>query len=59
MLQWIKAKNLTETTSRYLQQYGGFRDKSKRDKAINTLVEHHYLVEKRDKGKVLLLVNPK
>ena len=59
MLQWIKSKNLTETTSRYLQQYGGFRDKSKRDKAINTLIEHHYLVEKRDKGKVLLLVNPK
>lgn len=59
LLQWIQAKQLTETTSRFIQQYGGFRDTSQRKKAIHTLIEHYYLKEEKRDGKKVLWVNPK
>ncbi len=59
LLQWIQAKQFTETTSRFIQQYGGFREKEQRDQAIHTLVEHYYLKEEKRDGKKILLVNPK
>lgn len=59
LLQWIQSKQFTETTSRLIQQYGGFREKSPRDQAIQTLIDHHYLKEGKRDGKKILLVNPK
>ena len=58
ILNWLKTRNVTQTSSRQLQQYGNFRDKSKREDAICTLIEHHYLVEVIEKDRKILFVNP-
>lgn len=58
MLVWLKTRNVTETSSRQLQQYGNFRDKTKREASINTLIDHHYLIETIKNGRKILLVNP-
>lgn len=59
LLNWIKAKQLTKTSSREIQQLGRFRDKEERHHAIQMLIEHHYLMEAKEEGKGILLVNPK
>ncbi len=59
ILKWLKEKNITETSSRHLQQYGRFRDKIKRNKAIETLIEHHYFMAIKKDDKLVLMVNPK
>lgn len=59
MLHWIKSKHVTDTSSRILQQFGKFRDKAKRDKAIETLIAHHYLMAIKRDGKDVLLVHPR
>ncbi len=59
LLQWIRDKGLTETSPRYLQQYGPIRAKKCRDCAVQILSEHDYLKEIRRDGKTILLVNPK
>lgn len=41
MLAWLKSKNITQTSSRQLQQTAGFRDKAKREEAIQLLIEHN------------------
>lgn len=59
LLQWILEKELLETSPRYLQQYGPIREKILRNRAIQTLIEFHYMREIKQEGKTLLLVNPK
>lgn len=59
ILQWLQDKQITETSSRRLQQYGNFRDKIQRNKAIDTLIEHHYLIETKRNEQSVLMVNPK
>ncbi|CAN5401283.1 hypothetical protein BH10PSE19_BH10PSE19_01760 [soil metagenome] len=58
LLQWLKSKQIQQTTPRYLQQYSPIRDKIDRDDAIAILIENHYLQEITLGGKVYLLVNP-
>lgn len=45
LLEWIKSNGLTETSPRYLQQYGPVRDKKARNSALQILIEHGYLRE--------------
>lgn len=59
ILEWISEKGLTSTTPRFLQQYSPIREKQRRDKAIQMLIDHHYLNETRSDGKTALLVNPR
>lgn len=59
LLNWIKEKELTETSPRYLQQYSPFREKKRRDHAVQILSEYYYLKEIKRDGKTVLLVNPK
>lgn len=58
LLNWIKTKKLTKTTSREIQQQGRFRQREERDKAIEILIENHYLAEAKEDGKSILLINP-
>lgn len=58
MLNWLKEKKIGETSARHLQQFGGFRDKEKRNNAIDTLLEHYYLRETTINDKSILQVNP-
>lgn len=57
LLEWIGEKGFTSTTPRFIQQYSPIREKPRRDKAIQMLIDHHYLNESRDEGKTVLLVN--
>lgn len=59
LLKWLKTKQLTKTSSREIQQLGRFRHKEERNQAIQILIEHHYLIEAKENGKGILLVNPK
>jgi hypothetical protein len=59
LLQWIKEKELTQITPRYLQQYSPLRDKAKRNAAIEVLLENYYLQEIHQDGKIMLMINPK
>lgn len=59
LLQWMIEKRLTETTPQYLQQYSPIRDKKRRDQAIDTLIENHYLRRSKQIRKITLLINPK
>ena len=58
LMQWIKEKELTLTTPRYLSQFCPIRDKERRKTAIETLIEHQYLKESILDNKSTLLVNP-
>jgi hypothetical protein len=58
LLGWIIEKGFTTTTPRFLQQYSPIRDKQRRDKALQMLIDHHYLGETKIDGKTVLLVNP-
>jgi hypothetical protein len=58
ILLWIKDKSLDDTTPRYLQQYSPIREKERRNKAIELLIENHYLCESKSNGKTILLINP-
>jgi hypothetical protein len=59
LLNWFKNKNLSEVTPRYFQQHSAIRDKYRLNKAIETLIEHHYLIEKVYTNKTTLSLNPK
>ncbi len=59
LLEWISEKGFTSTTPRFIQQYSPIREKHRRDKAIQMLIDHHYLNESRSEGKTTLLVNPR
>lgn len=59
LLDWIREKGFTTTTPRFLQQYSHIREKQRRDKAIQMLIDHHYLNESKSEGKTTLLVNPR
>lgn len=59
LLNWIIEKGFTTTTPRFLQQYSPIREKQRRDKAIQMLIDHHQLAETNADGKTILLVNPK
>ena len=58
MLAWLKTRSITQTSSRQIQQFGNFRNKSKREQAIGILLEHNYLAEATENGKRVLFVNP-
>ncbi|MBY0379690.1 MAG: DUF3987 domain-containing protein [Burkholderiales bacterium] len=58
LLNWIKTHDLQETSPRYLQQYSPLREKSKRDKAISLLIDHHFVKEIVVDNKTILLINP-
>jgi hypothetical protein len=59
LLSWITEKGFTTTTPRFLQQYSPLREKQRRDKAIQMLMDHHYLREIKIDGKIALLINPR
>lgn len=58
LINWIKNRNLKDTSPRYLQQYSPIREKSKRDKAISLLIDHHFIKESTFNNKTTLLINP-
>ena len=58
MLAWLKAREIKQTSSRQIQQFGNFRDKTKREEAISILLDHNYLAENTENGKKVLFVNP-
>ncbi len=58
LIQWLKDKALLETTPRQLQQYSPVRDKTRRDEAVQHLIDMAYLKEMKQSGKTVLLVNP-
>lgn len=58
LLNWLKVKQIKTTIPRHLQQYGPIRDKKTRNKAIDTLIEHHYLHNEVVDGKTTLHLNP-
>jgi hypothetical protein len=59
LLNWIIAKSIKHTTPQYLQQYSPLREKKRRDAAIETLIEHHYMKKINNNGKTLLIMNPR
>ena len=58
LINWIKNHNLSNTSPRYLQQYSPIRERSKRDKAISLLIDHHFIKEFTTHNKTILLINP-
>lgn len=58
LLHWVVAKSFTSTTPRFLQQYSPIREKQRRDKAVQMLIDHSYMCETNLDGKTTLLVNP-
>ncbi|NNM59969.1 MAG: DUF3987 domain-containing protein [Legionellales bacterium] len=58
LIQWMKEKALEMATPRYIDQFCPIRDKARRKKAIETLLERGYLKESRLDNKTTLLVNP-
>jgi hypothetical protein len=58
LINWIKSRNLTDPSPRYLQQYSPIREKLKRDKAISLLIDHGFIKESVSENKTILLVNP-
>lgn len=58
LCNWVKLKGLTQTTPRYLQQFSPLRNKTKRDSAIDILINHKFLAERTVNGTSELLVNP-
>jgi hypothetical protein len=58
LLRWMVEKAITKTTPRFLQQYSPLREKQKRSNAIQMLIDHHYMIEKKDNRKIILLINP-
>jgi len=59
ILDWLASKNITVTSTRYLQQYGPIREKMAINKAVDILLNKSYLKKQNADGKTLLLVNPK
>lgn len=59
LLEWIHEKGFVLTTPRFLQQYSPIREKQRRDKALQMLIDHQYLAETKDDGKTVLSVNPR
>lgn len=59
LLHWFKSKNLNEVTPRYFQQHSAIREKYRLNKAIEILIENHYLIEKVHSNKTTLSLNPK
>lgn len=58
LINWIKSRDLENTSPRYLQQYSPIREKSKRDKAISLLMDHYFIKESTFNNKTILLINP-
>lgn len=58
LIEWLIYKNLLQTTPRQIQQFGPLRNKQRRDRTIQYLVETNYLRETKLDGKTTLLVNP-
>lgn len=58
LINWIKSRNLNDTSPRYLQQYSPIREKSQRDKAISLLMDHYFIKESISNNKTILLINP-
>jgi hypothetical protein len=59
LLEWISEKGFTSTSPRFLQQYSPIREKQRRDKAIQMLLDHYYLQETMSDGRTSLLINHK
>lgn len=58
LLDWLIEKGIFSTTPRFIQQYSSIREKQRRDKAIQMLLDHNYLREIMAEGKSTLLLNP-
>ena len=58
LLEWLIDKDLAETTPRHLQQFRPLRDKSRRDRALELLTEHHMIRLSHSENKTLIEVNP-
>src|SRR5579885_947499 len=59
LLEWINEKSFSSTSPRFIQQYSPIREKQRRDKAIQMLIDHHYLNETKINGNTTLLINPR
>lgn len=57
LIQWLKNKNIYQTSPRHIQQFSPLRDRQKLDKAIEHLVETQQLAEKKVKGRTLLIIS--
>ena len=55
LIQWLKEKNIHQTTPRYIQQFSPVRDKTRRNEAIAYLTHHRYLTEQITQGKTNLI----
>jgi hypothetical protein len=58
ILNWLKNKGLNSTNYRHIQQYGPVRDKLKRTKALEILIENHYLKEIKQGSTTSVEINP-
>lgn len=59
LLDWIVDKAFSTASPRFLQQYSPIREKQRRDKAVQMLIDHNYLCETRMDNKAILIVNPR
>lgn len=59
LMKWILTKGLQQTTPRAIQQSSPLRNKDQRNKALETLIEHHWLHLARKEGQTIVEVNPK
>lgn len=58
LLEWLIDKDLAKTTPRHLQQFSPLRDKSRRDRALELLTEHHMIRLSHSENKTIIEVNP-
>ena len=58
LLDWIEAKSLTTINLKEVLQYGPYklRNTTARDAALRKLVEHNYLIETKENGRILYQV---
>ncbi len=59
LLDWIVDKSFSTASPRFLQQYSPIREKQRRDKAVQMLMDHNYLCETKIENKTILIVNPR
>ena len=58
LIDWLLKKNSNHISLRNIQRLSPIRDKEKRDDAIASLIEYHYVALKKIDGKSCLELNP-
>ena len=58
LMSWLLSRGVQQITPRAILQSSTLRDKSRRDPALNLLMEHHWIRIKNEQGKTLVAVNP-